>query len=68
MSCSTTYSPTGLPAAAASSQRSSGLRSNVGYDGIQPIRALWAMTSAVDLPANCPWPVVAERVSAPNWS
>ena len=27
------------PAAAASSARSSGLRSNVGYDGIQPIRA-----------------------------
>ena len=39
LSCSTTYSP-GLPAgASASSARSSGLRSKVGYDGIQPIRA-----------------------------
>jgi len=51
-SCSTTCSTTGLPAAAASSQRSSGLRSNVGYDGIQPIRALFATTSAVPRPAS----------------
>jgi hypothetical protein len=67
-SCSTTYSPTGLPAVAASSLSVSGLRSNVGYDGIQPMRALCAITSAVLFPASWPVPVVAARVSAPNGS
>ena len=65
-----TCSPTGAPAAATSSARSSGLRSNVGYDGIQPMRADFAMTSAVVSPANGP-PVpgvAADRVSALNGS
>ena len=34
-----------MPARSASSARSRGLRSNVGYDGIQPSRADWAMAS-----------------------
>ena len=55
-------------AAAASSARSSGLRSKVGYDGIQPIRALFAITSAVLIPASRPLPVFADTVSAPNVS
>src|SRR5690606_39904514 len=38
---------TGTPAASASSARSSGLRSNVGYDGVHPMREAWARTSAV---------------------
>ena len=53
-SSSTTCSPGALPLAATSSARSSGLRSNVGYDGIQPSRADWAMASAVCRPAKCP--------------
>ena len=67
-SWSTTCSATGVPAAAASSARSSGLRLKVGYDGIQPIRALLAITSAVLIPASWPLPVFAETVSAPKVS
>ena len=67
-SWATTCSATGRPAAAASSARSCGFRSKVGYDGIQPIRALCAMRSAVVRPPKRPCPVRADSVSAPKWS
>jgi hypothetical protein len=68
LSLSTTYSAVGLPSAAASSAMSSGFLLNVGYDGIQPMRALLAITSAVLMPANLPLPVFAARTSAEKWS
>ena len=63
-----TYSPTGTPAASASSASCSGLRSKVGYDGIQPMRADCARMSAVVLPASCPPALAEAKVSAPNAS
>jgi hypothetical protein len=71
VSSSGTSSVAGRPDAATSSARSRGLRSNVGYDGIQPSRADSAMTSAVLRPVSCPpaAPGAADdRLSAPNGS
>src|SRR5450759_5124192 len=51
-SSSTTYSLTGLPARAASSVRSSGLRSKAGCDGVQPIRDACASVSAKAQPVK----------------
>ena len=44
------------PAAAASSARSSGLRSKVGYEGIQPSRADWASSRRWPARRTCPGP------------
>ena len=49
--CSARYAGASWPAAATSSARSSGLRSNCGYEGIQPSRA-GASVSAVCRPAG----------------
>ena len=61
---STTYSPAGTPAAAASSPRSSGLREKVGYEGIQPNRADMATRSGVLMPSKRPSPVGEVSTSA----
>lgn len=63
-SSSTVYATGSLPAASASSARSSGLRSKVGYEGIQPARAAAARQSAAVMPANAPRPSGEARTSA----
>jgi hypothetical protein len=65
---STTYSPGLCPEAAISSARSRGLRLNVGCEGIQPIRADWASTSAAVVPANRPEPSGVASPSMVVWS
>ncbi len=65
---STTYSPGLCSDAAISSARSRGLRSNVGCEGIQPIRADWATTSAAVFPANRPEPNGDASPSTVVWS
>ena len=64
----TTYCATGIPCAAASSAMTSGLRSNVGYDGSQPIRVASTIVSASALPANRPLPSGDASSSAPKAS
>ena len=55
-SSDTTCSAGSTPAASASATSSSGLRSNVGNDGIQPIRTALACASIAVMPANRPAP------------
>ena len=56
LSSDTTCSAGSTPAASASSASSSGLRSNCGNDGIQPIRTALACASIAVMPSNRPAP------------
>src|SRR5699024_2064852 len=62
-SSETVYSTGSCPAASASSASASELRSNWGYDGVQPSRADNDSRSITDCPSNAPVP--APTVSAP---
>src|SRR5660397_132665 len=62
------YTPADLPEATMSSPRSRLLRSNVGYEGIHPARADWAMVSIDLRPLNRPSPSGDEIASGPKLS
>jgi len=59
------YSPAVLPDATMSSPRSRLLRSNVGYDGIQPERADCAIVSIDCRPLKVPFPSGDASASGP---